>query len=115
MGVGGLFRDRSKQWLGGFSGTVGCKNSLEAEMLVVISVLRFAWSLSSRNLILESDSLEVVNFWSIVDFIYVFREGNLPADFWTCQGALCDHQVLWLDDPPSEVSTLILMDALSSF
>ncbi|KAJ1402686.1 Ribonuclease H domain [Sesbania bispinosa] len=140
MRVGGLFRDNNKQWLGGFSGYVGCGNALEAELLAVLSALQFAWSQGWRNLILESDSMEVVTLWSLdagssfhqhlgliqaissfrsrawtVEFTHVYREGNQPADLLARQGALGVHQVLWLDDPPTDVSTLILWDAVSYF
>ncbi|KAJ1376805.1 Ribonuclease H-like superfamily [Sesbania bispinosa] len=117
MGVGGLFRDNNKQWLGGFSGYVGCGNPLEAELLAVLSALQFAWSQGWKSLILETDSMEVLTLWSFgaVEFTHVYQEGNQPADLLACQGALSVHHGFWLDDPPIEVSTLILKDAVSCF
>ncbi|KAJ1390801.1 Ribonuclease H-like superfamily [Sesbania bispinosa] len=43
MGVGGVFRNSSTDFLGGFNGFVGRGDSLEAEMLAVLNGLEFAW------------------------------------------------------------------------
>ncbi|KAJ1433706.1 Ribonuclease H-like superfamily [Sesbania bispinosa] len=74
MGVGGLIRDRDKQWLGGFSRFAGCGNPLEAELLAVLSALDFAVGQMLENVILESDSLEVVTIFTVWDVGNTFHQ-----------------------------------------
>ncbi|KAJ1408473.1 Ribonuclease H-like superfamily [Sesbania bispinosa] len=100
MGVGGLVRGRDKKWLSGFMGFVGLGSPLEAELLAVLAALKFAWDKGWRNLILESDCLEVVN---------IFK----PADWLACKGARAEDPIKWLDVPPPAVDTLVVLDFMS--
>ncbi|KAJ1399723.1 Ribonuclease H domain [Sesbania bispinosa] len=104
MGVGGIFRTSACVCLGGFQGFAGVGDSFEAKLLALLSGLQFAWMKGCRNMIVESDALEVVNVFqeitipfhkhlgviqSIRDYTqrnwnlrikHVFREANQVAD-----------------------------------
>ncbi|KAJ1407193.1 Ribonuclease H-like superfamily [Sesbania bispinosa] len=91
-----------------------------------------------RNLIIESDCLDVVNIFTmgltssshkysglvkiikvllarewVVSFLHVYRDGNKPVDWLACQGARVDFPVKWLDVSPPAVDTLVVFDSIS--
>ncbi|KAJ1428154.1 Ribonuclease H domain [Sesbania bispinosa] len=138
MGVGGLVRGRDKKWLGGFMGFVGLGSPLEAELMVVLVALEFTWDKGWRYLILESDCMDVVNIFTtglgtsfhkfsglvktiqdllardwMVNFLHVYREANEPADWLAYHGARVVLPVKWLDVPPPDVETMVVIDSIS--
>ncbi|KAJ1381872.1 Ribonuclease H domain [Sesbania bispinosa] len=141
MGVGGVFRTSSCLCLGGFQGFVGPGDCFEAELLAVLVGLQFAWMKGWRDLIVETDALEVVQavqdtnisfhkhlgaIQSIRDYTqrnwnvsvtHIFREGNHVADLLAKHGALNDRDVHWWEEPTPPVATALLRDSslMSSF
>ncbi|KAL4283772.1 hypothetical protein GQ457_16G009340 [Hibiscus cannabinus] len=61
---GGVLRDDSGQWLLGFSRSLGCCSVLFAELWGVHDVLKHAWSMGCRKVIIETDSADVADLFS---------------------------------------------------
>ncbi|KAL5185932.1 putative ribonuclease H protein [Glycine soja] len=57
----GIFRDHCGNWIFGFTRNFGMTNVLCFELWGISSVLKLTWQNGFRNLILEFDSLVVVN------------------------------------------------------
>lgn len=55
VAVGGLIRDDTGRWLGGFMHNIGVSTLIGAELWVVNSGLELAWEMRFRKLILEVD------------------------------------------------------------
>ncbi|XVF62794.1 hypothetical protein PTKIN_Ptkin09bG0036900 [Pterospermum kingtungense] len=60
-GCGGLCRDHNGNWLHGFVYNIGVCSALEAEFWAVIKGLICAWDEGHRKVVLQCDSLSVVN------------------------------------------------------
>lgn len=61
IGLGGLVRSSTGEWLAGFSSNDGQGDALLAEILAVRNGLTLAWNLGVRKVICESDSLDTVS------------------------------------------------------
>ncbi|KAL5772198.1 hypothetical protein ACOSQ2_012122 [Xanthoceras sorbifolium] len=57
----GAFRRYDMSWVGGFIVKIGVGSIFEAELWGLLEGLRYAWTAGIKDLIVESDSLEVVN------------------------------------------------------
>ncbi|KAL5794800.1 hypothetical protein ACOSP7_003394 [Xanthoceras sorbifolium] len=103
--AGGLLRNSRGVWLGGFSSNKGIGSVIEAKLWAALKGLHLAWSSSFKNVILESDYVDIVKLmrkdsninhplfnliaecriltksggW-ISDVKHIFREGNMVAD-----------------------------------
>lgn len=58
---GGVCRDSDNRWLFGFSRNIGSTNVLWVELWAIFSVISLAWDRNLRRVIIESNSLVVVN------------------------------------------------------
>ncbi|KAL5817222.1 hypothetical protein ACOSQ3_025600 [Xanthoceras sorbifolium] len=56
IAAGGVFREHSKGWLGGFSVKRGSGSALEAELWGVFSGRKIAWEAGVKKMLVESDS-----------------------------------------------------------
>ena len=82
-GCGGVFMDASGTWKGGFIANIGYCSALAAELWAVLHGLRFAKRKGFKQVIIELDSLEVINMlhsgsWT-VRVKHVYREGDRLA------------------------------------
>lgn len=59
-GFGGILRDGSGGWMGGFAGQLGVANNFTAELVALLRGLDFAWSKGVSDLICYSDSTSVI-------------------------------------------------------
>ncbi|KAJ7949522.1 Ribonuclease H protein [Quillaja saponaria] len=57
---GGLIRGDGGEWLGGFAANLGMGSNISAELYGIFHVLSLAWDLGFKSIILEIDSLTVV-------------------------------------------------------
>ncbi|KAJ1385384.1 Ribonuclease H domain [Sesbania bispinosa] len=139
MGIGGIFRGSNSKWIVGFSGSVGPGDSLGAEFQAVFHCLHLAWERGFKDLIVESDSLDVIQTlqsgllvssdrcsevlsrirnllrrdWNVL-LLHVTRAVNKPADWLAKYGARTVSSFSLLEDPPPEVASLLLLDELGS-
>ncbi|MCI34447.1 ribonuclease H protein, partial [Trifolium medium] len=60
-GCGGVFRNESGAWLGGFARKLGSCSTLMAELWGILSALQLATEKGYRKVILESDSTVAVD------------------------------------------------------
>ncbi|KAE8698092.1 hypothetical protein F3Y22_tig00110602pilonHSYRG00119 [Hibiscus syriacus] len=58
--IGGLLRDSSGHWLGGFNRIIGSSNDLQAELWVIHSDLCLAWDLGYRLIQIRSDRQKAI-------------------------------------------------------
>ncbi|KAJ1405964.1 Ribonuclease H domain [Sesbania bispinosa] len=77
LGVGGVFRYSSGQWISGFSGFVGLGESIVAEFQAVYWGLHLALDMGFRKIYLESDALEVVQSLNMGDPPYLDVHADL--------------------------------------
>ncbi|KAK8580281.1 hypothetical protein V6N12_070562 [Hibiscus sabdariffa] len=130
---GGVGRDLNGNWCFGFSRALGLCSSLDAELWGVYEGLATAWSLSFSRIIIETDCRDAYEMvahgnprqlgssllsglielqhrpWEI-QFSFVRREGNVPADIMA--------QLAWRGypeyrrymEPPLEVSDALQLD-----
>ncbi|KAJ1409133.1 Reverse transcriptase-like [Sesbania bispinosa] len=61
MGVGGCIRGSDRKWCVGFTAFVGLGDCLTAKFQAVLCGLQFSWDKGLRNIILESDVLDVIH------------------------------------------------------
>ncbi|KAF7843708.1 putative ribonuclease H protein At1g65750 family [Senna tora] len=134
MRCGGIIRDSDGRFVKGFTSNLGMCFVLQAELWGVSHGLEVAWSLGAKNLIVESDSvtvvdlvrkghselhpngalLERINHWIMkewdVKVSHVFREANSAAD-WISKNPLVDSfDLVLLEDPPQCLSDILLKD-----
>lgn len=121
MGTGGLVRSTMGDWLGGFSSSEGKGDILLAELLAVKHGIMLAWHKGFKNVILESDSMDLVNLMNdrrfgqfhvyatlvgeikrllqcdwIMKIMHVYRDANICADTLAKHGNLhCDGMKTW--------------------
>ncbi|KAJ1375598.1 Ribonuclease H domain [Sesbania bispinosa] len=133
MAIGGVLRASDGSWIWGFSAKCGFGSILEAELLALETGLQHAWDRDIRNLLCESDSLEVIqllnlNNNSLIDpysalvneirvllakpwdvrISHIFREANLLADHlarWLHHRD--DSVMLWNYPPQSALEFLV--------
>ena len=132
---GGIFRDASGTFLGGFGQYLGYNSSFYAELYDFILAIKFSFAKSWHNLWLESDSSSVIacissrSFsppWTLrvrwfnclskvgqMNFHYshIFREGNAAAAKManlSISNTLC----IWYDSPPDELQRYLQADFL---
>lgn len=135
-GFGGLLRDHSGSFNFGFYRSAGQASVLHAEILVIMHGLRLCWEHGFRRVICYSDSLNAVKLnhegvphchplaneisiiekhihmdWSCMLF-HTLREGNQCADQLAKFGAITDDQLVVIQQPPPEMGSLLLTDAL---
>ena len=104
ISAGGVLRNHQRTWLQGFSLRKGSGSVLEAELWGMFEGLSMAWNSGHRNIIVETDSLSIVQLlaktpdplhplFSIIqscnkliyadwncNVVHAFREGNNLAD-----------------------------------
>lgn len=131
-GFGGLLRDSNGEWIVGFSGSVGNAPILLVELKVIHQGFILAWHKDFRNIICESDCLEVVRLvnsgtkafhvYSLVTadirqvmgwsweskLVHVYREGNTCADFLAKKGAEGSFLLDVYQDYPKGILSLIM-------
>ncbi|KAF7803451.1 reverse transcriptase [Senna tora] len=61
VSCGGVFRDSNGKWLKGFTRKVGIGDSLLAEAWVIKTRLDIAWGLGLKKIVIEADSLSIIN------------------------------------------------------
>ena len=131
-GFGGIIRDHSSSWIAGFSGFVASCDILKVEILAILHGLAFAWRVGSRNLVCETDSLEVfcvvtapsihlrhscaailhqvhlmLNCGWIVTFSHVPRSGNTSADYLARHRAISSTSFVECDSPDRALQLLL--------
>ncbi|KAJ1429572.1 Ribonuclease H domain [Sesbania bispinosa] len=126
MAAGGVLRNARGDWIHGFSSEEGVGSILEAELLAVRRGLDMAWNIGITDVICESDSLEATHIIGSnsspldtslrpmlsdirsilsrpmrVQFVHVFGEANLVADFLAKRGhSLAVESEFW-EEPPN--------------
>ncbi|XP_057444772.1 uncharacterized protein LOC130737018 [Lotus japonicus] len=135
---GGVIRDEMGRWLRGFSwnfGTFSSANVCLTELMAVKAAVEAAMSLDLSRVIVESDSLDVINllhepvstshrYGHVVSsilhlqreheslvFQYTPRECNSVADFIAKVGLSLHYGQHWFEHPFGECHSLILRDA----
>ncbi|KAK4278488.1 hypothetical protein QN277_016327 [Acacia crassicarpa] len=126
-GCGGVIRDRSGEWVAGFTHFLGSCSVFQAEEWAILKGLSLAWDLGLRRIILESDAKEVLDmldddrmgsrgdllYWSIKDlmsrgwelkFQFAPRDRNVVADTLAKQGL---SSSAFLDTCPDYLRTLV--------
>ncbi|XVF74116.1 hypothetical protein PTKIN_Ptkin13bG0034400 [Pterospermum kingtungense] len=131
---GGLFRDQSGIWLGGFMANLGRCGAMEAELWGILFGLRYAWEKGYKWLILEVDTQVVANWLvkgntspvSMVNLLsacryelsrqwevkigHVYREQNCVADHLALMALHQLRGAHWLDRPPPEIDHFLQKD-----
>ncbi|KAF7842450.1 RNA-directed DNA polymerase [Senna tora] len=135
ISCGGVLRDGSGRWILGFTRRMGRGNSTMAEAWAIKTGLEKAWELNLKRVIVESDSLSVINMikkgledchplnpiingirymaslnWEVT-FDHVFRESNRVANSlanWAQRG---DFGVVSYNRTPVFCSTIVQDDA----
>ncbi|KAJ1376166.1 Ribonuclease H domain [Sesbania bispinosa] len=133
MSVGGVLRDSTGNWCGGFAGNAGAGDVLLAELLALKIGLDFAWNIGYRRILCESDSLEVVHLLSCqilptsaphqntlretndllnrnwdVNIKHIMREANLVADNLAKTGSAEDSlSTIFWSSPPAHILSLL--------
>ena len=132
---GGLIRDETGRWLGGFTSKLGICNALTVELWGVLHGLNLAWELGFRKIILEIDS-QVVTFVLnkktcpfpkirslLLDYFvllrrdwqnqiqHTYKEWNICVDWLANQSLKSDDCFRKLRQPPLELRNLLLGDA----
>lgn len=137
-GFGGLLRNDEGGLILRFQGCIGVAGILLVEIKAIEHGLRLAWSRCFKNVICESDSLEAVRLinegmeelhlygstimnvrqmlswnWD-ARVVHVLREANFCSDLLAKRGADGVTTLNVLDNPPVELSTFLLADALET-
>ena len=60
-GGGGVLRNQTSHWISGFIANFGICSSVKAELLALLQGLRMAWSRGVKKLLIEIDSMIVLN------------------------------------------------------
>ncbi|KAF7840818.1 putative non-LTR retroelement reverse transcriptase [Senna tora] len=134
-GCGGVIRDGSSAWLGGFSRELRNCNALLAEIWGFVYGADLAWRLGFRRVCFELDSKDAVNMilkgcdvrhpcaFAVkmarelidrccqVEVFHVFRECNEVAN-WLAAFAVNSGSKDWDGDPPFDCRSLVLRDAV---
>ncbi|KAJ1377551.1 Ribonuclease H domain [Sesbania bispinosa] len=135
IGVGGILRDENKSWISGFSGFQGIGTVVEAKYLAILMGLEFAWNKGVKNLVIESDCLDVISELNlpsslsshpnygllckirsilnrdwVVTLQHVARDANRPTDCLAKFGSSYDDSFLEWVAPLPELATLVLQD-----
>ena len=132
---GGVFRDSSGLFLGGFSLSLGHCTYFYAELYAVILAVELAHARGWHNLWLESDSSSVISCFASGSFSppwslqtrwnncilhlqnmvfrcsHIFREGNVVADKLANLGLL-SPSLVWHSVPPIEILPFLQSDFL---
>ncbi|XP_019163602.1 PREDICTED: uncharacterized protein LOC109159944 [Ipomoea nil] len=130
-GCGGVIRNSSGEWITGFIAKLGTCTPLEAEAWSILKGIQFAIAKGYSNVLIESDSSDVVNFlqdsrpsciaahnileackkelrrlnhWQVSA---INREQNYVADALAKMAINHDFGLLSLTDPPDEITTLL--------
>ena len=61
-GCGGVMRDASGKWVVGFTKELGIWQAFSAEVWAILEGLMIAWDMGFKNIIIETDAEEVVQF-----------------------------------------------------
>lgn len=134
---GGLIRDEDGRWIVGFAKKVGRCDVLKAEFWGIYEGLKLAWSLNLRRVIVESDSLNAVNWilkkrrdfeeggvrgailaliekdWDI-RVVHSLREGNRCADRLAGWAMLSDLDWACWDVSPSFMNLFLVEDCIGA-
>ncbi|KAF7844395.1 reverse transcriptase [Senna tora] len=135
IGGGGLILDSNGNWVNGFSKFMGEGNNLIAELWAIFEGLKLANHLHCSHLIVESDSLAVVNLinsnncgnlhqlsslvlicratlsaFSEVKVVHVHREGNACADILAKRAVVAQSPLMYFVNLPSCVSSAFEAD-----
>ena len=132
---GGIFRDASGIFLGGFGKFLGHHSSFYAELYAVILAIEFSFAKRWYNLWLESDSTSVLasfssrSFsppWSLrvrwlnclskvirmnFQYTHIFREGNATVDK-MANLSMSNTSCTWYDSPSAELQRFLQADLL---
>lgn len=132
--AGGIFRDHNGNWLEGFSIKFVISEILQAKMFAVREGLRLAVEKGLTDIIVETDSKEVVQLIHHADasshplaasvlycrhlldschsctIQYVLPEGNSCAEFMENLGDVHDHGFVSYSNPPPGIALLLLVD-----
>ncbi|KAG2411275.1 hypothetical protein I3760_Q015100 [Carya illinoinensis] len=124
-GGGGIIRDSRGRCIAGFAHNYGIASNTVAECRALLDGLRLCKQLKFQNVLVESDSLVVMDWVTSGDeiqgisreisarFRHIFQEANMVVDFLAkegVQGVVCDF--LCLDFENSRLRGLIRMDRL---
>ncbi|KAK0595722.1 hypothetical protein LWI29_009351 [Acer saccharum] len=134
ISAGGVLRDHWKCWLRGFVTNKGVGSVMEAELWGLYEGLLLAWNAGFRKVLVESDSLHVVQLmhtaskqnhpcFSIIQscknllladwdcsITHVFREGNRLADGLAFMGQSMATGIVFFDNPPCEIVSIFEAD-----
>ena len=134
IGAGGVIRDESGTWLGGFMANVGCGEVLQAEAWGLYYGLQLAANLHISKLVIESDSAVLVNLmhgenfelhplasiirnckdimmsFEQVQLLHIHRERNSVADLLAKNSPSNALGICTLHEPPSFVTETLLDD-----
>ncbi|KAE8725799.1 hypothetical protein F3Y22_tig00008145pilonHSYRG00158 [Hibiscus syriacus] len=81
---GGVIRDASSVWIGGFSKAIGMCSMLDAKLWGILKGLNLDWKLSLRQVVLETDNMDVL-LWLKQDSRVELSSHLLPhtVDLWS--------------------------------
>jgi ribonuclease HI len=132
---GGLLRNNTGEFLGGFYGTAAEPNVLYAEIMAILHGFEVCWNKGFRNVVCYSDSLQAVTLvkegvslfhsfanelqkicqlrssaWTVL-FEHTFREGNRCTYHLAKLGAASNSSLVIILVPPLELTSLLQADA----
>ncbi|KAK7291983.1 hypothetical protein RIF29_07579 [Crotalaria pallida] len=135
-GCGGLIRDGEGRWIIGYARRIGVTTAYKAELWGILTGMQVAWNDGIRNIIIESDSLTIVNLmnkenshegpssynslishinmwrrkaWNI-NFSHTMREGNECADFLANFSLHLNEETHIFDQPLDGIRSLLSLD-----
>ncbi|VVA27743.1 PREDICTED: PRUPE_2G216600 [Prunus dulcis] len=98
-------------WKQGFSGPTNASSSIEAETSVILEGCKFALLHEGLNIvIIESDTREAIS--SVHGSITKGRTANLAADYLAKLSSLRMRSFVWVDRPPSSLTSILNKDGL---
>ncbi|CAL5338693.1 unnamed protein product [Camellia sinensis] len=132
-GYGGLLRDEAGTWIWGYYGKLGHCSSLEAEIWAIYKGLTILFQKGSRDVQIEFDSEQAINqilhgptqhspSKALIEdarFLlrrsnsslgHTLRERNKAVDRLANMGVAQNEHVVFLDNPPIEVTTFLIDD-----
>ncbi|KAL4298012.1 hypothetical protein GQ457_12G025440 [Hibiscus cannabinus] len=132
--IGGIFRDYNGAYLFGFVKKIGVVDALQAELWAISIGLDLALRLGHTHLLVQCDNYDVVTLLShptlpsphplvrsilqvlspsfFVQFVHIYRESNMAADFMAKIDAPMDGSLLSFSTPPSGLSDILSRDIL---
>lgn len=136
IGAGGIARDHNGAWIAGFVYNIGKGGALLAEAWAARTGAQLALDKGYSNVILESDSLDLVNMLNQTEnqpleaplinlrediqkilskvatkeIVHCYREGNLPADVLAKMALSNQNGIMMLQSPPLALANLIYQD-----